>query len=242
MTDPGSGGMLLVFALGVPLLIGLAIWYQVQRTKTLRAWAAATGWSYVGSPPSLVGRWAGTPFGAGHTRRASEVMVGRLGARQALSFTYSYRTGSGKNQSTYTFHVLAMPIPAYLPILEITPDGLGAKLAKTFGGQDIQFESEDFNRAWRVECADLKFAHDVVHPRLMERLLRGDARGTSLRIEGTDVLTWASGSTRVEAIASRLALMAAVVDAVPRYVWQDHGYDPGPAAAPRSSHPDAPAW
>ena len=136
-----------------------------------------------------------------------------------------------------SFHVVAVPLPAYLPTLELTAEGVGAKLAKAFGGQDIEFESEDFNRAWRVEAGDAKFAHDVVHPRLMERLLRADARGVSLRVEGTDLLSWSSGSQQLDAIAGRLQVMCALVDAIPRFVWQDHGYDPGPAGGPHGPGP-----
>lgn len=215
----------------VPVVFVGVIWYQVRRNKKLKAWATASGWTYVGTDRSLVDRWQGEPFGRGHTRTTSEVMVGRWAGRPAVSFTYSYRSGSGKDESTYSYHVIALPLPAYLPTLELTPEGLGTRLAKVFGGQDIQFESEEFNRAWRVESRDPKFAHDVVHPRLMERLLRADARGVSLRISGTDILTWAQGSTVTERIAGRLGVMTAVIDSVPRYVWQDHGHDPGPLLA-----------
>lgn len=223
-----TDGFVVVWLLLIPLAIGGAIWFQAQRAKRLRAWAASAGWTYVGADPSLVARWRGEPFGRGHSQRATEVMTGRFQGRPALSFAYSYTTGSGKDRHTYTFHVVAVALPAYLPTLELTPDGLGAKLAKTFGGQDIQFESEDFNRAWRIEARDLKFAHDVVHPRLMERLLRPDARGTSLRIEGSDAVSWTQGSTRTETLAARLSVLCALVDAVPRFVWLDHGHDPGP--------------
>lgn len=219
----------------VPVVVVGGFWFQYRRTKRIKAWATASGWTYVGTDPTLVDRWRGEPFGIGHSRHASEVMVGRWGGRPAISFVYSYRTGSGKNETTYTFHVLALPLPAFLPTLELTPEDLGTRLARAFGGQDIQFESDDFNRAWRVECRDLKFAHDIVHPRLMERLLRPDARGAHLRVGGTDIVTWATGSTSTDRIAPRLSLMTAVVESVPRYVWQDHGYDPGPEPVPRSA-------
>ena len=228
----GGAGVFVLWFLIVPVVIGFAIWYQIQRRKKLQEWARLNGWTWVGSDPSLVGRWRGEPFNVGHSRRADEVMTGRFGGRPALSFSYRYTTGSGKNQSTHTFHVVAVSLPAFLPTLELTPDGFGAKLAKTFGGQDIQFESEEFNRAWRVEAGVLKFAHDVVHPRLMERLMRADARGSCLRIEGTDLLSWSVGATRTETLAARLSLLCAVVDSIPRYVWLDHGYDPGLPTSP----------
>ncbi|GEN80377.1 hypothetical protein [Actinotalea fermentans] len=226
-----DGLMTVLFALPwvlVPVVVVGTIWYQVRRNKAVKAWAAASGWTYVGTDPSLVGRWDGEPFNQGHSRRTSEVMVGRWAGRPAVSFTYTYRTGSGKDESTYSFHVLALPLPAYLSTLELTPEDLGSRLAKAFGGQDIQFESEEFNRAWRVRSPNPKFAHDVVHPRLMERLMRADARGVCLRLGGTDILTWSAGQTVPERIAGRLGLMTAVVESVPRFVWQDHGYDPGP--------------
>ena len=226
-------GDLLTFMTGLPWFLALAVvvggvWFQARRNKRIKAWATASGWTYVGRDRSLVDRWQGEPFGKGDARAASDVLVGRWAGRPAVSFTYSYRTGSGEDETTSTYHVIALPLPAYLPTLELTPEGFGTRLAAAFGRRDIQFESEEFNRAWRVESRDLKFAHDVVHPRLMERLMRGDARGISLRIGGTDILTWTEGGTDLERIAGRLGLMTTVIESVPRYVWQDHGYDPGP--------------
>lgn len=214
----------------VPAVIAGSYWYRTQRDRKLKAWAAASGWTYVGADPSLVDRWPGAPFGLGRSRQASDVMVGRWGDRPAVSFTYTYVTGSGKSQSTHHVHVLALPLPAFLPSLELTPEGFGSKLLTALGAEDIQFESDDFNRAWRVAAADPKFAHDVVHPRLMQRLMAPDAVGARLHITGTDIVGWAPGYTNPVGIPRRLALMQAVIDSVPRYVWLDHGYDPGAAA------------
>lgn len=216
----------LLLLLAAPLVLVAVLWYQRHRLDALRRWAASVGWTYVGTDRSLITRWQGQPFRTGHSKRVSELVTGRFQGRPAMSFAYRYTTGGGKSQSTTQFHVIALSLPAYLPILELTPDGLGAKLAKTFGGQDLQFESEAFNSAWRVEAYDPKFAHDVLHPRLMERLLRPDATGLSLRIEGTDLLCWTLGPHRLDAVAGRLGVMCAIADAVPRFVWLDHGYDP----------------
>lgn len=221
-----DAGFLVVLLVLVPVALGFGIWLQATRVTAIRTWCAQVGWTYVGSDRSLIGRWQGQPFRTGHSKRVTELVAGPFQGRQALSFAYRYTTGSGKSQSTVTFHVLALALPAYLPTLELTPDGIGAKLAKTLGGQDIEFESEAFNRAWRVEARDPKFAHDVVHPRLMERLLRPDAARLALRIEGTDLLCWTLGRPRLDAIASRLQVMCAIADAVPPFVWLDHGYDP----------------
>jgi hypothetical protein len=148
-------------------------------------------------------------------------------APPAQSFTYRYVTGSGKDRTPHRLHVVTMSLPAFLPTLTLTPEGAGAKLANLVGGQDLSFESDDFNRAWRVECGMEKFAYDVITPRLMERLLQSDAAGVSIRIDGTDVLCWSNGEQTLEVLAPRLGLLAAVRDAVPGFVWRDSGYDPG---------------
>ena len=200
--------------------------YQQRREHLARTWAASVGWTYVGAEPSLVTRWRGAPFGEGSPRTTSEVVTGLYRGRPAVSFAYRYVKGSGEDTSTSTFHVVATGLPAFLPTLELTPDGAGARMSEALGGQDLEMESDDFNERWRVESAEPKLAYDVVHPRLMERLLQPDARDLFLRIEGADILSWRPGMPDVDTVASRLDVLGAVVDAVPPFVWQDHGYDP----------------
>jgi len=209
----------------VPVVAVVGIALQRRRRRSLTAWATANGWQYRGSAPELTTRWHGAPFGVGSSRRATEVLTGTWQGRAAMSFRYRYTTGNGEQTSTYTFGVVALGLPAFLPTLQLTPEGLGARLAKAVGGQDLQFESEEFNRAWRVTSRLPRFAYDVVHPRLMERLLRPGARA-NLRIEGTDILTWCAGAPDLDSLAPRLGLLDAVVRSIPRFVWQEHGYDP----------------
>ena len=54
----------------------------------------------------------------------------------------------------------------------------------------VDVESEAFNRAFAVRATDRKFAYDVLHPRHLELLLAGDRMGWW--IEGTEILS-ASG-------------------------------------------------
>lgn len=201
-----------------------------KRRERLRDFATSIGWTYSEGAGHLVGRWRGQPFNIGSSRRASHLLSGTFRGRSAAAFEYQYTTGSRKNRSTTTLTVTMLALPAYLPDLEITNEGLGARIAKALGGQDIQFESEEFNRRWRVEGAVLRTAHDIVHPRFMELMVAGPP--DPMRFEGTDVWTWHGGPLRVEAIHGRLERLSAAVDLIPRHVWQDHGYDPGPALPP----------
>lgn len=226
-----AGGLFLVALAVVPAVAIVGFVLQQRRRRRLTTWAATNGWQLRASAPELTTRWQGAPFGAGSSRRATEVLTGTWQGRPATSFRYRYTTGDSDSRTVQTFQVLALGLPAYLPTLQLTPEGLGARLAKAVGGQDLQFESEDFNRAWRVTSAMPRFAHDVVHPRLMERLLRPGARA-NLRLEGTDILTWCAGVPDLDLVASRLGLLDAVLRTIPRYVWLEHGYDPINATRP----------
>lgn len=227
MVTDASGAVMLVLVpvLGIGFLV-LTFWLQHKRKQALQLWAARNGWTYVDRDDSWTRLQRGQPFEQGHDRRASEVLQGRYESMPAVSFAYRWSTGSGKEETTHTAHVVAVGLPAYLPTLEVTPEGLGARLVKMLGAQDMQFESEDFNRAYRVAAGDQRTAHAVLHPRLMERLLRADAVGSSWRIEGPWIASWTSGGTDLATLAPRLGLLTAVVRSVPRHVWLDHGYDP----------------
>lgn len=226
MADSGFP-LLFVLALvaGVALLVG-SIWLQHKRHERFRAWALRNGWTYAESERELTDISQGQPFGQGSARRATEVLRGPFESMPALSFTYAWTTGSGKNRSTHRAHVVGLVLPTYLPTVEVTPEGIGALLAKLVGAQDIQFESDDFNRAFRVAASDARTGHAIVHPRLMERLLRPDARTAAWRIDGTWILSWETGTTDLDRLAPRLGLLSSIVRSIPRHVWQDHGYDP----------------
>ncbi|GIG40254.1 hypothetical protein ACFFGJ_07600 [Cellulomonas phragmiteti] len=223
-----SGGIVVLMVLVVVLVAVGGWWLERRRREHLAAWAHASGWTYTPRDPGLglATLQTGTPYGQGHSRTVTEVLTGTYEGRTAVSFTYGWTTGSGKERREHRAHVVAIALPAYLPVLEVTPEGFGARVAKAFGARDLQLESAAFNAAYRVDARDARTGHAILHPRLLERLLRPDALGTSWRIEGTWLLSWASGPTSTASIAPRLGVLAAVVRGVPRHVWLDHGYDP----------------
>ena len=225
-TFPGPSMLFVVGILAVAVIGVGGWWLQAKRREKLAQWAAANGWLYVDSDPSLVDLSQRYPFGDGHARRTGEVLRGRFGGHEALSFVYTWKTGSGKDESTHTAHVVALALPAYLPIVEVTPESALDRVAKAFGGQDLRFELEEFNRAFRIQAYDERTAHAVIHPRLMERLLQPDARDLSWRTEGTWILSWQAGATDLDSLARRFGVLSAVVASIPRHVWQDHGFDP----------------
>jgi hypothetical protein len=206
---------------------------EQARRSLLLQWATSNQWQFTASDDSWCDRWQGEPFGEGDHRRAVNVVTGQWKDRPFSSFDYSYQTHSsdGKGNRTTTTHryaVTALHLPAYLPRLQVGPESLLSRVGHAFGMSDIELESEDFNRAFRVTATDPKFASDVLAPRTMQMLMSHP--GLSWRIEGVDVICWQGGEQRPADVMEALATMAAIVDGIPSFVWHDHGNDAGSSA------------
>ena len=122
-------------------------------------------------------------FRRGHSRAAYNTMWGELerqGRRWPAKmgdFTYKITTSTGKSTSTqtYRFSYLILHMPwSRVPDLLIRPEGMFDKIAGVLGFDDIDFESAEFSRRFHVSSPDKRFAYDVIDPRMMEFLLKGD--------------------------------------------------------------------
>ena len=92
-------------------------------------------------------------------------------------FTYKVTTSSGKSTTTttYRFSYLILHMPwSGVPDLLIRREGMFDKIAGVLGFDDIDFESAQFSRRFHVSSTDKRFAYDVIDPRMMEFLLKGD--------------------------------------------------------------------
>jgi hypothetical protein len=228
-----------LFGLGVVAVLVGGYLLDRKRRERIMTFCLARGWKYVDEDPTLAGRWAGDPFGNGDRRRARNVIRGNECGRDFVAFDYSYETHStdshGKRTSTtHHFAVTAVDLPAFLPTLEVCPTGVFGKLTDAVGlTNDIDLESEDFNRAFKVHAENRKFATDVLSPRTMQYLL--SAPKAAWRIQGNSALRWTSGRLDPADVIVAAAVLDQVADGIPAFVWKDHqdqppqnqsGYDP----------------
>jgi hypothetical protein len=219
----------------VVAVAGAAIWFNYVAAKKRReefaAFAAQQGLAYTPENHALAGQWAGEPFQRGDHRRVKNVLTGAFQGRQIVAFDYSYQTHSTDSKGrrttqTHKYGVVVMQLPGPLPHLQVTHEGIfGGAVANALGFRDLQFESDQFNRAFRVKADDERFGHAVVHPRMMELLL---ARGEiGWRFEGNSLVGWDGGAHTPVEVMNRLHLLQQVVDQIPPYVWRDYaGVDP----------------
>jgi len=191
-----------------------------HRAELVADVAAAKGWKYNAYEPGLVDKWTGDPFGRGEDQQARNVLRGTWDGRKFIAFDYSYQpftVRSGKQP--WQFGVVVMQLPAGLPYLEVEHENL---LGDAFA-PDLRFESELFNRTFRVAAQDEKYARAVIHPRMMELLL--DRGEIGWRISGEHLLGWYTGTHTPEDLDRRLHFLARIADLIPPFVWRDYPAD-----------------
>lgn len=167
-----------VIAVGVVVAIiaaiVLAFVHERKRREAFRAEAARLGLQY---EPALAEalRPEFSLFNQGFGRKARNVLHGtyRNVPVRLFEFEYKTQTHDGKNTRTQTHHVgVAMALLARHPArTTIVPENLGHKLWDAVGGDDIDFESDEFSRKYWVKSSDRRAAYDLVHPRMMEYLM-----------------------------------------------------------------------
>lgn len=178
-----SPGILIVLAIAAALLFAYFSHLAAkQRREEMAELARSLGFRFEPGPDGSHDEEYGhfEIFRRGRSRVALNTMTGRLEMAGrtvhavAGDFRYRVTSGSGKSRRTrtYRFSYVILELPFDPPDLLIRPEGMFDKLAGVFGFDDIDFESEEFSRKFYVKSPDKKFAYDVVHPRMMEFLLR----------------------------------------------------------------------
>lgn len=214
-----SPGLLFAAAALAALAFAYASWRAAKkRREAFAALVASQGWSWYPEDNRWTSHWTGAPFDRGDHRRARNVVTGSRDGRPVVASDYSYQTHTTNAQghrqtTTHRYGVCGVELPAPLPVLEVEHEGLLGKVANALGFGDIELESEDFNRAFRVRCADRKFASDILHPRMMEMLLAGGC--VAWRIHGDSIMCWDNGQHTPSQVMARLALLDAIADRIP---------------------------
>lgn len=218
-------GVLAVLAVVIAVIV-LTHLAAKKRREMFAQFAHANGWTWISEDNSFADRWTGEPFGQGDHRRAQNVIQGLRDGRPIVAFDYSYQTHTtdGRGQRSTTTHhygMCATSMPTRVPRLQVIRENMATRIGRALGIDDIDFESEDFNRKFRVSCPDRKFASDVLHPRQLALLLhKGFA---DWRMEGSDLLCWAKVDHTPAQVLESLRLLDEILDGIPSFVWRDRG-------------------
>lgn len=156
-----------------------------KRTEALRLLAAGLGWQFFPEKDYShdeqythyeIFRQGDSRF-AYNTLVGSVIVGGKPWPVKMGDFHYQTTTRHNKKTTTHThlFSYLILELPyVRVPDLLIRREGMFDAIKNLFGFDDIDFESAEFSRRFFVKSPDKRFAYDVIHPGMMEFLLRSD--------------------------------------------------------------------
>ncbi len=159
-------------AIVVVVVVAGTLLARSRRRKRLMAWAESRGFWFEEKDHSLASQFSGfEPFDTGKDRQAWHVMKGQVDGVAVLLFQYQYTSGSGKENTTVVNNVCVLRTGPDSPGLTLRKERMHHKLFDAVGGEDIDFESDEFSRKFWVRGPNRKFVYDVIHPRMMEYLM-----------------------------------------------------------------------
>lgn len=220
----------IVMAIAVIAVVSIAFVFAFsankRRRKAMARQGARMGFAHGQGDPRLKARFEslGDPFDRGFGRQLQNILTGTWNGRPAVSFDYSYMTRSGgENSHTQTHYLSVVCLHSGLsaPSLSVLPEGPLARAMGKLVGDDIQLESEDFNRAFRVTSENRRFAIDVLHPRTMQFLLAHGRRG--FRFLDGQAIHVIRGRLDPLAVPGVMGYLAAILDQIPDHVRRSLG-------------------
>jgi len=185
----------LVLVLGL-LAMGVVAWLSFvakqKRREGFVTMAMQLGFQYSPQDPFGILAEPFALFQKGDGRGVENVLWGRWQDLDVRLFDYWYYDEStdskgNRTRTYYRFDCVIAPVDAACSRVVIEHENLGTRLANALTFHDIQFESDDFNRAFFVKSPDAKFANDLIDARMMQWLL-GNGTGFSFEVDGTELL------------------------------------------------------
>jgi hypothetical protein len=173
-------------------------------------------------PATMFGEFQ--PFGVGYARRTDNVLVGERNGRTYYLFDYRYTTGGGRSSQTHCWGMAAVRVPFTFPGLDIRPEGFLDRIGQAIGFKDLQFGFEEFDRRYHVKAFDEGFARALIDQRMMEFLLRVQARHWQLG--GFYLLVCRSGYYSPAELDEVVREMDGFLDAIPDAVRQAVAFQP----------------
>jgi hypothetical protein len=170
----------------IVIVVGWFQWkLERERTDAIGRVAARLGWSFdgAGKDRNFDERYGQfSRFQQGHSRFAHNQSTGSLDGlgrslnAEAGDYHYQITSGSGKNRSTTTYRfsylLVTLPYGTRTPAVALRTENLWDKFVGGIGFEDIDFESAEFSRRYHVSGTDRRFAYDLLHPRMIDWMLK----------------------------------------------------------------------
>jgi hypothetical protein len=225
--------------------VGVAVWlnYRLKqkRREGLFLFAQGQGLEYSREDTISIDRsYAFQLFGMGEGRGCENVLSGLwngLPVREADYWYYTESTdGKGNTSKDYSyFSIVVADLTCAVPPISIQRETLFSRVAERMGFPDIPFESDAFNRAFRVRAKDRRFAYQLVDARMMQ-WLQTTGGEFGFEVVGPNLLAYCRRRRPTELIPL-LGTAKLFNDHIPNLVRTEYGFaKPGrPGQTERSS-------
>lgn len=217
----GAWVFVLVAAIGLAAA-GISFYLKQRRRQELVSVARQLGLEF--SPEDVLG-CLDLPFSLlqrGDGRGTENVLWGTWQDVPLRAFDYWYYEESTdaqghRSRSYYRFSCAVTEIEAACSPITISRENLLTRLADAVGLDDLEFELEEFNRAFNVKGEDRRFAVALVDQRMM-RFLLGTDPGFGFEACGRWLLCY-SDRRRPTELVPLLGTLKGFRDHVPRVVY-----------------------
>jgi hypothetical protein len=170
-----------LIVLGVIVYVGIRmVVYAGERVSRLREWADLNSFTFQPEKDESIGpRYSAlSRLTAYQNCSATNVVRGPLGPYKFCAFDFvdlDTRRGSQKTRRfapvSTSFAAVVVEMDMALPSIILERETLSDKIAKALGAEDVQFESEAFNRRFVVRSNDRSRALAVLGPAVQQLLL-----------------------------------------------------------------------
>ena len=229
----------LVFVL-ILAAVGTGVWLSYRakqrRREALFGFATERGLEYSRVDPfALPSSYAFHLFGMGDGRGCENVLSGTWDGLPVREADYWYYTESsdskgGRSKSYSYFSVVVADLDCSVPRVSISKETLLTRAAEHLGASDLDFESEEFNRMFKVTAQDPQVAYQLIDPRMMNWLLStGGAFG--FEVVGPNLLVY-SHRRRPTELIPLFGSAQLFRDHIPRLVRTEYGIRQGEGTDP----------
>jgi uncharacterized protein DUF3137 len=230
----------LVFVVVMVVILAIRSYLTRNRGGGMAAFAKQHGLKYSpGGEPFDVREYGFPIFQKGEGRRFENSLWGKWHGLPVKGGDYSFLKKSvdseGRPEVWQTsFSVALTHLNCVVPYVSISRENLLKRIGKhVFTDlflQDIDFESEEFNRVFVVKSKDREFAFKLIDAQMMQYLL-GTGGRFGIEVMGSHLLVFCDRLNPTK-LAPLFDTVKAVRDHIPKLVWTEYGSAP-PARAAR---------
>jgi len=158
----------------------------------------------------------------GHRRYAFNRISGKADGQETHIFDYHYETYSRDSKGRrrthhHYFSIFTLSLPRAFPELNIEREGFFSKIGQAMGFDDIDFESMEFSKRYKVKSVDKKFAYDFCNAQMVDFLLR--QRDLIIEVDGNTLALTFKGKLSAEAIRPNLDRLLKIRSLMPDYLF-----------------------